>query len=135
MLTRLTVNVYAWIIEIYLWFALLVAGVLGYYYTVPALDAAGAIVEHEVVWKISGALFFAVTTFLMLAVLVGPFLMLVDIRKSVRALEKKSSGSDNDSDSPGIIVSPDVSVSGSSSRSGGRSRNRGVPAEPKEPYL
>jgi len=107
MLSKVTVNLYAWIIEIYLWFTLLISGVVGYYYTVPALHAAGAILENEAVWKIYGAVFFAVATFLMLAVLVGPFLMLVDIRKSVRALATKSSGSSG----------------------------RGLPAELKEPFL
>ena len=93
MLTRLIVDVYAWIIEISLWFMLLISGVAGYYYTVPILKASGWILENEPVWKIYGALFFAVATFLVSAVLVGPFLVLVDIRKSVRALETKDSGS------------------------------------------
>ena len=108
MLCRLTVNLYAWIIEIYLWFSVLISGVVGYYFTVPILNSTGAILENEVAWKIAGALFFAVATFLMLAVLVGPFLMLVDIRKSVRALATESSGS---------------------------SSGRGLPPEHKEPFL
>jgi len=93
MLTRLIVDLYAWIIEISLWFMLLVAGVAGYYLTVPMLHAAGAILENEAVWPLYGALFFAVAAFLVSAVLIGPFLLLVDIRKSVRVLETKSSGS------------------------------------------
>jgi len=109
MLTRLTVNLYTWIIEIYLWFTLLIAGVLGYYYTVPALHAAGAILENEAVWRIVGALFFAVATFLMLAVLIGPILVLFDIRRSVRAIETKIRGS--------------------------RSSGRGLTAEFREPLL
>ena len=83
MLTRLIVDLYAWIIEISLWFMLLISGVAGYYYTVPILNGAGFILENETAWKICGALVFAVTT----------FLVLVDIRKSVRALETKKSGS------------------------------------------
>jgi hypothetical protein len=93
MLTRLIVDVYAWIIEISLWFILLISGVAGYNYTVPILKAAGLILENEPAWKIYGALFFAVASFLVSAVLIGPILVLVDIRKSVRALETKSSGS------------------------------------------
>ena len=93
MLTRLIVDLYAWIIEISLWFMLLISGVAGYYYTVPILNAAGWILENDTAWKIYGVLFFAVATFLMSAVLTGPFLVLVDIRKSVRALETKNSGS------------------------------------------
>ena len=107
MLTRLIVDLYAWIIEISLWFMLLISGVAGYYYTVPILKAAGAILKNETAWKIYGALFFAVATFLVLAVLTGPFLVLVDIRKSVRALETKNSGSSS----------------------------RVLPAEPREPSL
>jgi hypothetical protein len=109
MLTRLIVNLYAWIIEISLWFMLLISGVAGYYYTVPLLKAAGGILENETAWKIYGALFFAVATFLVLAVLTGPFLVLVDIRKSVRVLESKNGGSNSSS--------------------------RVLPAEPREPSL
>src|SRR5258708_8694326 len=91
MLTRLIVNIYGWIIEIYLWFMLLISGVAGYYYTVPLLKAAGGILENETAWKLYGALLFSVATFLMLAVFTGPLLVLVDIRKSVRAIETKNS--------------------------------------------
>src|SRR5262245_43958932 len=90
MLTRLIVNSYAWIIEISLWLTLLISGVLGYHFTVPILNAAGLIPENEVTWKFYGALFFLVATFLVLAVFIGPFLVLLDIRKSVRALETAS---------------------------------------------
>jgi hypothetical protein len=93
MLTRLTVNLYTWIIEIYMWFTLVIAGVVGYYFTVPVLNAAGAMLEHEAAWKIFGAVFCAVAMFLMMAVVAGPILVLFDIRKSVRALEPKSTGS------------------------------------------
>lgn len=92
MLTRLVVDLYARIIEIALWFALLTAGVVGYFVTVPMLNSAGAILENEVAWQIYGGLFFAVATFPIAAVVVGPFLVLVDIRKSLRALEVKSVG-------------------------------------------
>ena len=93
MLTKLVVDVYVWIIEISLWFMLLISGVAGYYYTVPILKASGWILENEPVWKICGALFFVVATFLVSAILTGPFLVLVDIRKSVRAFETNNSGS------------------------------------------
>jgi hypothetical protein len=52
MLTRLIVDLYAWIIEISLWFILLISGVAGYCYTVPILNAAGLILENEIAWKI-----------------------------------------------------------------------------------
>ena len=109
MLTRLIVDLYAWIIEIFLWFMLLISCVAGYNATVPILNRVGWILENETAWKISGALFFPVATFLVLVVLTGPFLVLVDIRKSVRAFEMKNSGS------------------GSSSRD--------LPAERREPFL
>lgn len=92
MLTRLVANVYVWIIEIFLWFMLLISGVTGYYYTVPILKTAGGILENETAWQIYGALFAALVTFLVLAVITGPMLLLVDIRKSVRALETKTGG-------------------------------------------
>ncbi len=109
MLTRLIVNLYAWIIEISLWFMLVISGVAGYYYTVPTLNAAGWILENETAWNIYGALLFPVAAFLVSAALTGPFLVLVDIRKSIRALEAKNSGSSSSS--------------------------RDLPAEPKEPSL
>ena len=90
MLTRLIVNLYAWIIEIALWLTLLISGVAGYHLTVPILKAAGLIPENELAWKVYGALFFLVAIFLALAVFIGPFLVLLDIRKSVRALEPAS---------------------------------------------
>ena len=92
MLTKLIVDVYVWIIEISLWFMLVVSGVTGYHYAVPVLKAAGWILENETTWKIYGALFFVVATFLVSAILTGPFLVLVDIRKSVRAFETNNSG-------------------------------------------
>jgi energy-coupling factor transporter transmembrane protein EcfT len=95
MLTRLIVDLYAWIIEISLWFMLLISGVAGYYYTVPILNGAGLILVNEAGWKIYGAVLFAVVTFLVLAVLTGPLLVLFDIRKSVRNLEEKNTGNSN----------------------------------------
>jgi hypothetical protein len=119
MLTRLIVDLYAGIIEIALWFMLVISGIAGYQYTVPLLDAAGWLIENETAWKVSGAIFFVGATFLVSAVLTGPFLVLVDIRRSIRALETKNSGSGS-------------SVSVSSSRSSG---GRDLPAEPREPSL
>ena len=61
--------------------------------TVPTLKSAGLILESEAAWKIAGGVFLPVVTFLMLAVLTGPFLILIDIRKSLRALETTSNRS------------------------------------------
>ena len=93
MLTRLIVDLYTWIIEISLWFVLAISGVAGYYVAVPMLNAAGWILQNETAWRIYGALLFAVFAFLVSAILTGPFLVLVDIRRSVKALETKNSSS------------------------------------------
>jgi hypothetical protein len=92
MLSRLIVNVYGWIIEIWLWFVLLVSAVVGFHMAVSILKDAGAVLENELAWKILGAVVFPLFAFLALAVLFGPILVLVDIRKSVRALEVASQG-------------------------------------------
>jgi hypothetical protein len=109
MLTRLIVHVYIWIIEIYMWVMLLISAIAGYHYTVPILKSAGGIPENETAWRIYGALFFAIATFIVLAVVLGPLLLLVDIRKSVRALEAKNGGSSSSSGT--------------------------LPVEPREPFL
>ena len=93
MLSKLIVDLYGWIIEIYLWFILLVSGVVGFHATVPALRSAGWILENEAAWRISGAIFLPVVTFLGLAVIFGPILVLLDIRRSVRAFESTNLGS------------------------------------------
>jgi hypothetical protein len=72
--TRLIVNVYAWLIEISLWFGLLISSVAGYYYTVPLLHAAGVIPAQQMAWGIVGAIVFALLSFLAMAVAVGPLL-------------------------------------------------------------
>ncbi len=108
MLTRLIVDLYAWIIEISLWFMLLVAGIFGYHFTVPMLNSTGAILENEAVWQIYGAGFFAIGAFLISAVVIGPFLLLLDIRKSVRVLESKHGvrGRDDGGASTTIVREP-----------------------------
>jgi hypothetical protein len=94
MLTRLIVDLYGWIIEISLWFILLIAGVAGFHGVVPIFKTAGWVLENEIGWRILGAVLSPVVAFLVLAVLIGPFLVLVDIRKSVRSLEAATRGSD-----------------------------------------
>jgi hypothetical protein len=95
MLTRLIVDLYAWIIEISLWCVLLISSVVGYHYAVPMLKVAGLIFEDHTAGKLVGALVFVLATFLLSAALAGPFLLLVDIRKSVRALVTRSGGNGN----------------------------------------
>jgi hypothetical protein len=98
MLTRLIVNVYPWLIELSLWFALLASSVTGYYYTGPLLHAAGLIPAQQMAWGIAGAIVFASLSFLVMAVAAGPLLMLVDIRRLVSAIE--SSGRINGNQVP-----------------------------------
>ena len=89
MLTRLIVASYAWLLETALWFALALAGVVGYHFTVPVMNAAGAVLTPEFAWKVLGALVFPVITFLVLAAITGPFLILMDVRQAVRNIEAR----------------------------------------------
>lgn len=92
MLSRLIVDVYAWLIEIFLWLVLLLSSVAGYHYAAPILKGAGLILDPHVGGKIVGALIFAVAAFLVSAVVLGPILVLFDIRKSIRTLEAREGG-------------------------------------------
>lgn len=87
MLTRLIVDIYAGIIEIFLWLFLVSSGVAGYLFTIPILNAAGWALENEIAWKVGGGLLCAVGSLLVSALLMGPFLMLVDIRQSLQGME------------------------------------------------
>ncbi|MEX0960759.1 MAG: hypothetical protein WDZ63_15875 [Burkholderiales bacterium] len=89
MLTRLIVALYALILEIVLWLMLAIASVVGYHVTVPIMNAAGATLTPEFAWKILGALVFPVITFLVLAVFIGPLLILMDVRQAVRNIEAR----------------------------------------------
>jgi len=94
MLTRLIVDLYGWIIEIFLWFILLIAGVAGFHGVVPILKSSGWVLENETAWRILGAVAAPIAVFLVLVVFIGPILVLVDIRKSVRSVEAATRGSD-----------------------------------------
>lgn len=89
MLTRLVVDLYTGIVEISLWLMLAIAAAVGYRYTVPFLSSLGWTLENPAAWRILGALLVAVAAFPVLTILAGPFLVLVDIRKSLRGLEAK----------------------------------------------
>src|SRR5215467_8072344 len=94
MLTRLTVDLYTWIIEIYLWVVLVLSSFVGYHYAVPILGSVGLIVEGpQTGTKLVAALSFAIAAFLAAAVVTGPILVLFDIRRSIRSLEAKDNGS------------------------------------------
>jgi hypothetical protein len=89
MLTRLIVASYAWFLEVALWGSLALAGIAGYNATLPIFDTLGAIPSPEFAWKIFGACAFVIGAFLLLAVITGPFLILMDIRHAVRSIEAK----------------------------------------------
>src|SRR5688572_23598733 len=92
MLSRLIVASYAWLLEISLWLALAVASITGYERMVPVMRSAGLLPDHELAWKIVGALAFPVIAFLFLAVIYGPLFILVDLRRAVRNIEAKARG-------------------------------------------
>lgn len=89
MLTRLIVAFYAWLLETALWFTIAVTAVVGYHVTVPVMSAVGAVLTHEFAWKVLGALVLPVIAFLVLAVLTGPYLILMDVRQAVRSIEAR----------------------------------------------
>jgi hypothetical protein len=89
MLTRVIVSSYVWLIETALWFAIALSAVVGYQFTVPVMNAAGAVLTPEFGWKLLGALLLPVVTFMVLAVATGPFLILVDIRQAVRNIDAR----------------------------------------------
>ena len=69
--------------------------------------SAGGILENEMAWKVFGAVLLPVAVFLVMAVVIGPLLVLVDIRRSVRAIETMKN----------------------------RNSSEALPAELREPYL
>ena len=89
MLTRLIVSSYVWLLEIALWLTIVLLAVVGYQVTVPVMNAAGAVPTPEFGWKLVGAFVLPVVTFLGLAVVTGPFLILMDVRQAVRSIEAR----------------------------------------------
>jgi hypothetical protein len=93
MLTRLIPAIYVGLIEITLWLVLLIAGLVGYVAAVPAAKSAGWLLTNEVGLRIGGAMLCVAVTFLVACVVAGPLLVLMDIRRSVKAIEASSMGS------------------------------------------
>lgn len=89
MLTRLILAFYPWLLEVALWLALLVAGFVGYNFVAPAMHVAGVALTPEDPGKIVGALILLGITFVGLAAVVGPILMLMDVRRAVRSIEAR----------------------------------------------
>ncbi len=91
MLTRLIVASYAWFLEVALWGSLALTGIAGYNATLPIIQALGVLPSPELAWKLFGACASIFVAFLFLAVITGPFLILMDIRHAVRRIEAKIS--------------------------------------------
>ena len=93
MLTRLIPAIYVGLIEITLWLVLLIAGLVGYVAAVPAAKSAGWLLTNEVGLRIGGAMICVAVTFLVTCVVAGPLLVLMDVRRSVKAIEANSKDS------------------------------------------
>lgn len=100
MLTRVIVDLYAWIIEAALWALILISALVGFVFIAPAMGEAGWVLEHELAWRIFGAVLSAAFAFLMAVVFVGPLVLLVDIRRSVRDIESRLVDADPQQESP-----------------------------------
>ena len=89
MLLRLIAAYYSKLLELALWVALSFSAFLGYHFTLPIMNAAGATPSPELAWKILGALFFAVIAFLGLAAVTRPIATLLDIKRAVGSIEAR----------------------------------------------
>ncbi len=83
MLTRFIVASYAWLIEACLWLAVGTAAFTGYSLVVPVLDAMGIDPTSLHAWRLIGAVVLPVIVLIVLAVLIGPILILLDIRQAL----------------------------------------------------
>jgi hypothetical protein len=81
---------YVWLLETALWLTLLAASVVGYHVIVPMMQDVGAVLANEFAWRLPGALVLPGLTFLVLAVTIGPLLILVDLRNAVRRIEARA---------------------------------------------
>lgn len=106
MLTRVIVDLYAWIIEFALWALILASALLGFAFFVPAVGEAGWVLEHELAWRILGAVLSATFAFLTAVVFVGPLVLLVDIRRSVRDIESRLIDADPKQEAPAHRPNP-----------------------------
>ena len=87
MLSRLILDSYAWLLEVTLWVALLIAAVAGYHSALPVASSIGATIDSPGAWQLLGAVTSVVLTFLALAAAVGPILTLLDMRQTLKRIE------------------------------------------------
>ena len=91
----LIVKLYSWSTEVFLWLMIIIFSTTGYNITVPTIKYIGMYLggeitlENEIAWKLCGAFLFTAPAFLLLAIFTGPFLVLLDIRKSIVNLESR----------------------------------------------
>lgn len=89
MLTKFIVASYAGLVELALWFALALAAFTGYHLALPVAYWMEVVPKSAFAWQLFGASAFAVSTILVLAVATGPFLILVEIRRSILQIEAR----------------------------------------------
>ena len=89
MLTRFIVASYAGLVELALWVAVIAAAIVGYHIALPVALWMEAVPKNAFAWQLLGASALSVSTVLLLAVITGPFLLIVEIRRSVRAIETR----------------------------------------------
>ena len=94
MLSKAIVEAYAWIVETVLWVMLAFGALVGYQFGVPLLGHFGIEPIYEGPWKFIGAIAGMAGTFLLLAVSVGPLLVLLRILKSVQSIEGRTKHDD-----------------------------------------
>jgi signal transduction histidine kinase len=95
MLSKFIATSYALLLEVSLWISLALAGIVGYNATIPIFQALGGSPYPEFVWKLVGASAFIFIGFLFIAVITGPLLVLIDIRRAVTNI---AAGMVNDSE-------------------------------------
>ena len=89
MLTKFIVASYAGLVELALWLALALAAFTGYQIALPVAFWMEAVPKNAFAWQIFGASALTVAAVLVLAVVTGPFLILVEIRRSILLIEAR----------------------------------------------
>ena len=64
------------------------------------MSELGAMVTPEIGWRLLGASVLSAIAFLVLAVVTGPLLLLVDLRRTVRQIAARLERDDEDRESP-----------------------------------
>jgi hypothetical protein len=89
MLIRLITSSYVRLLELSLWTSLAFAAIVGYHLAVPLIGLFGMVFTNELAGKLVGAVVLTTLMFLSLAAAVGPILVVIDIRQSLRRIEAR----------------------------------------------